>query len=61
MSHILMQTRSNIEILPKNFTTKSGMQNHIKNKICPKLKKEAHGDKKNLRFDGSKTKVGFAI
>ena len=56
-----MKSRSNFEIRSKTFSTKNGMKSHIKNKICPKLKKEAHGDKKNLRFDGSKTKVGFAI
>ena len=55
-----MEIRRNIEIRPKNFTSKIGMKNHIKNRICSKLKNESN-DRKNVRFDGSETKVGFAI
>ena len=33
------------------------MNSHVKNKICPKLKREP-GDK-NLRFDGSKTQTKY--
>ena len=51
-----MKLRTNFEIWSKTFTTKTGKNNHVKNKICPKLKNEP-----KIRFDGSKTKVGFAI